>query len=636
MMKKILFIVLGIILLVGQSCKDYLDVVPDNVSTIESAFSNEYEASKYLVTCYSYLPVFSSVHNNPAFFCGDEAWLPEATLAKGTVSPWHIARGTQGTSNPVLDFWSGSYGGTDMFDGIRHCNIFMEKIPTVLGMDEVMVERWQSEAKFLKAYYTFWLVRNYGPIPLFKGNVDVAATDGSIFQERQSIDECFSYIIELIDEATDGLPLFITNEAEELGRITLPAALAIKARILATAASPLFNGNTEFLNVVNLEGKPLFSPFDANKWEVANMAIDSALSVIEMTPHALFQKEDYITLSDLSDTLKLQCALRSVITEKYNKEVLWADSRGGYTDIQDRSFARLENDYYNQLVSSNLSPTMRIAEQFYSENGVPINEDITYDYQGRYGIKEGDDEHRYFIKEGEKTALLHFDREPRFYSTLAFDRSIWYGAGKLKPKDGLHVVKTRGGEPAGVYNLIDYSITGYWPKKLVHLKSTVSSNKKSFTKIRYAWPIMRLADLYLLKAEVANEISDVPSPVVFEYINKIRQRAGLNGVQESWTNFSNNSAKFMTKSGMREIIHQERLIELCMEGRRFWDLRRWKKSNAYMNQVIMGWKIGGVTAEEFYQPTLLYSPSFSTKDYFWPIKESSIVLNPKLIQNKGW
>jgi hypothetical protein len=633
-MKKLL-IILSFVLVITQSCDDYLDVVPDNVSTIDNAFSNEYEASKYLATCYSYLPNFGSVHDNPAFFCGDEAWLPEATLVVKTVNAWKIARGAQGTTKPILNFWSGENGGTDMFDAIRHCNTFIERIPSVLGLEEYKVERWQAEVKFLKAYYIYWLVRNYGPIPLMKENIPVYSDDGSIFQERQKIDDCFEYIVNLIDESLNNLPLTITNEGDEFGRITQPAALAIKAKILTTAASPLFNGNTEFESLLNSEGEPFFSAYDANKWVEANNAIDSAISILAQTDHELFTIDDYTTVKDLSDTLKLECALRSIVTEKYNKEVLWASSKSYRSDIQDRSFPRLKK-YWNELVTSNLAPTLRVAEQFYTNNGVPINEDNGWDYENRYKLKIGDNDHRYRIKEGEKTAILHFNREPRFYSTLAFDRGIWFGAGKEKPEEGLNYVKTRVGEPANKENSTDYSITGYWAKKLVHIKSTPSSDNKSFTKKRYAFPIIRVADLYLLKAEVANEIADVPTDEVFEYVDKIRTRAGLKGVKESWTNYSNNPEKFKTKAGMRNIIQQERMIELCMEGQRFWDLRRWKKSHIYFNKTIKGWNLLGKEAEEFYQPKVLFSQFFSTKDYFWPIQEYRIVENPKLIQNKGW
>ncbi len=260
MKKNIFLTILCVMTILTPSCDDYLNVVPDKVSTLENAFSNEYEASKYLATCYSYLPEFGNVHKNPAFFCGDEAWLPEATLAQKTVGAWKIARGAQGTNEPILNFWSGRYEGSDMFDAIRHCNTFIEKIPSVLGLSEDKIKRWQAEAKFLKAYYAFYLLRNYGPIPLFKENISLSASDGSLFQERQAVDKCFDYIAELIDEAAAGLPLTIVDEAGELGRITLPAALAIKAKILTTAASPLFNGNVEFQSMQNSAGIPFLAP----------------------------------------------------------------------------------------------------------------------------------------------------------------------------------------------------------------------------------------------------------------------------------------------------------------------------------------------------------------------------------------
>ncbi len=344
---------------------------------------------------------------------------------------------------------------------------------------------------------------------------------------------------------------------------------------------------------------------------------------------------DYRDLSSLNDTFRLQCALRSAVTEKFNKEVLWASSKSYWSDIQKRSFARLDK-YENELVPSNLAPTLRVAEQFYSQNGVPIEEDNSYDYEGRYSLKESTDAHRYFIKEGEKTVALHFDREARFYASLGFDRGIWFGSGKYIPEEGLNVVRTRGGEPAGQYNVTDYSITGYWPKKLVHIKTAASSDGWNLSEVNYPFPIMRLADLYLLKAEVANEIAAAPTADVYEYIDKVRARAGLKGVVEAWRDHSKYPDKPTSKAGMREIIHRERLIELCMEGQRFWDLRRWKEAERTLNSTIKGWKMGGISAEEFYQVTILYNQTFSVKDYFWPIQEYRIVENPKLVQNKGW
>jgi hypothetical protein len=637
-MKKLL-VLLSFVLVVTQSCDDYLDVVPDGVATIEHAFSNEYQASKYLATCYSYLPNFGNVYKNPGFYGGDEAWLPLSSIEVKRVRAWDIARGVQDQTEPTLNFWSGERDGTDMFDGIRHCNEFIQRVPTVLGLTQETISRWVAEAKFLKAYYMFWLVKSYGPIPIFEDNVAIDEEGDRAFRERNTVDECFSYMVKLIDEALVDLPPRIFNEPEELGRVTKIAALAIKAKILTTAASPLFNGNEEFFSLTNPSGDQLFSEYNNEKWVLANQAIDSALAEIQLDGgHRLYEKDDYIVLKPLNDTLKLECALRSLISEKYNPEILWASAKSLEKSIQDRSFPRLEL-YYNQLVSSSLAPTLRIAEQFYSKNGVPINEDINYDYENRYSIKVGDFDHRYRIKEGEKTAALHFDREPRFYSTLAFDRGIYFGNGRedataTEADKELFYVKTRATEPANAKNIVDYSITGYWPKKLVHIKSVAS--ERTFSTINYAFPIMRLADLYLLKAEAMNEMFDTPNDQVFEYIDKVRNRAGLKGVKESWTNFSKNPTKFSSKAGMRDIIQQERLIELCMESHRFWDLRRWKKSENQLNGTIRGWNILGEEAEEFYQVTVLFEQSFSTKDYFWPIKEKHLIKNTNLTQNKGW
>ncbi len=74
-----------------------------------------------------------------------------------------------------------------------------------------------------------------------------------------------------------------------------------------------------------------------------------------------------------------------------------------------------------------LSAPLSTVEQFYSNHGVPINEDVSYPYSTRYNIRVGDDAHNLFIAKGEKTASLNFDREIRFYSTFGFDRGRWFG-----------------------------------------------------------------------------------------------------------------------------------------------------------------------------------------------------------------
>src|SRR3546814_3603984 len=83
--------------------------------------------------------------------------------------------------------------------------------------------RWTAEVKFLKAYYHFWLLRMYGPIPLIKNNLAITADVKDIKQiERNTIDECMEYIVQLLDEAAVDLPDIVQFEIQEAGRITKP------------------------------------------------------------------------------------------------------------------------------------------------------------------------------------------------------------------------------------------------------------------------------------------------------------------------------------------------------------------------------------------------------------------------------
>jgi hypothetical protein len=87
---------------------------------------------------------------------------------------------------------------------------------------------------------------------------------------------------------------------------------------------------------------------------------------------------------------------------------------------------------------------------------------------------------------------------------------------------------------------------------------------------------------------------------------------------------------------MREIIRQERMIELAFEGKRFWDIRRWKTAFELLNQPIKGWNIMGATTEEYYNVVTIAVPTFTTKEYLWPVMESELRTNKNLIQNPGW
>lgn len=146
---------------------------------------------------------------------------------------------------------------------------------------------------------------------------------------------------------------------------------------------------------------------------------------------------------------------------------------------------------------------------------------------------------------------------------------------------------------------------------------------------------MRMANLYLLYAEALNEIK-APYTEVLPWIDKVRERAGLEGVETAWTNHSTDPEKFKDQTGLREIIHQERLIELALEGQRYWDIRRWKKALTEFNKPVTGWNLLYNSADDYYKETLIYNQTFTVRDYFWPIVDAETWRNKNLKQNYGW
>ena len=640
-MKKIIVSISFIltVILCNTSCSDYLDIVPEGTPDMETAFSNKTNARKFLFTCYSYLPKWDQ-SGSIGFLAGDEHWL----IPKGTgfidqrlsLNAWEIGRGEQNSNDPYQNYWDGLNGGTNLWTAIRDCNIFLENIDKPLDLQQYERNRWIAEVKFLKAYYHYYLFMLYGPIPVMDNNISIDASAEEVRRYRDPVDDVVNYISNLLDDAAKDLPLQVTDAGEELGRITQPIAKAVKAQLWLLAASPLFNGNTDYINVKDNQGRSLFpAETDNNKWEQAADAALDAIKRAKEAGHDLY----YFTLpvNGLSDATRKLLDIGEAVTEKWNTEIIWG-STWNVNGLQKVAVAKTTKGSHYDAISV-MAPTLTVAEQFYSSNGVPISEDKgdfwSKNYPNRYEFTiipdEGNNKH--YLKIGEETAYLHLNREPRFYANLSFDRGTWYGYGYAsdEPKD-LAFYKFRAKEVSGRITSEDYSYTGYLNKKVCSYKTSVTDNGLSTE--RYAFPIIRLADLYLMYAEALNETLSSPNSDVYTYIDLVRKRAGLDGVKESWQKYSKYPEKPNTKTGMREIIRMERLNELACEGKRFWDLRRWKKE---LPREVKGWYVQGETAQEFYRVTTLYLRSrYSFKDYLWPLKVETVLKDPNLGQSPGW
>ena len=647
-MRKILIL----FVLIFTSCEDdYLDVVPDNIATIDLAFNTRSTAENFLSTCYTYIPEHAHVEQNFSLLAGDEVWYyAENDFYMNNETSFRVAKGMQNSSSPYLNYWEGGRGAPrSLFNALRDCNIFLDNLVAVPGLDEEERIRWLDEVKVLKAFYHFWLMQMYGPIPIVDTNIPVSAPSTETNVYRASIDEVVTYLTDLLDEVivADNLPGLINYVYTEQGRITMPIAKALKAKILMLSASPIFNGNTDFSSLIDNQGNSLVNQsYDPQKWVLAKDAILDAIESAEANGHSLYQFNQQLPIiGGISDQITQELSLRAAITEPFNSEIIWAFSADWTGELQQWCQPRWTADHSALFgyTKKSHAPTLNMVETFYTRNGVPIDEDISWEYGNRFDvvqtpILDADNEnyHEFYIEDDYATAKLHTFREPRFYSTLGFDGGKWFSL-ETENMNFIPHLNAKAGAPSGKQGFEIYSITGYFAKKLVHYENIISLEGSTIQ--GYSFPIIRLSDLYLMYAEASNETKAAPDADVYEYIQKVRDRAGLDvggDLVSTWQMHSANPSKPSTKDGMRAIIHQERMIELALEGHRYWDLRRWKLAGEYFSKPIRGWDIFKPDVAGFYEVENIFYRNYLTKDYLWPISQTELLRNPNLIQNPGW
>lgn len=620
-----ILILLSLIFTFG-SC-EYLDIVPDNIATMDHAFRDKTRAEQFLFQCYSYMPR-NGLPQAPGRF-DDFMWSHPGVEWLNQLQ-YRILRDRNNANNPQLGYWAGTGGSTNLFIGIRDCNILIERINEVVDMNQFEKDRYMAEAKFLKAFYHYTLLQMYGPIPIVKENLPISANEEEVSVFRDPVDEVVDYIVQLLDEAVPYLPLIIQEQVMEMGRITQPIALSLKAKVLITAASPLFNGNSDYRTMVDKRGIQLFNQiYDATKWDKAVVALKNAIDTCHLAGHELY-KFQYI---GISETTRLIAQPSRIVTDKWNPEHIWGTGHFGLSRTSEEFTIPAFLPDHNAFCRSVTVPTLKAVETFYSENGVPINEDIYYNYANRYELTVVQSDDYLYAQPNTITANLHLKREPRFYGSIGFDNGWWYGISRFNENEQWPI-NAKAGEASGPRGIERFSSTSFFVKKLSNFNATYSST--NYITTAWDFPIIRLADLYLLYAEALNETLDSPNEEVYHYVDLVRARAGLRGVVESWSNYSSQSEKYTTKEGMREIIQQERSIELAFEEVRFWDVRRWGLATQEFNGPVQGWYYQGEDDAEFYRVTNIHDVVYTVRDIFWPIRNYDISVNPNLLQNLGW
>ncbi|RIJ46780.1 RagB/SusD family nutrient uptake outer membrane protein [Maribellus luteus] len=642
------------ILSVIPSCTEYLDVVPDNTITLEDLFKKKEEAWDALAKVYNYMPSDDETHNT-SWTLGDE-WLGRLDLNDNTghLRGIRIMRGLQSANSPLLGNWSGTGGGRPLYEGIRQANVFLAHIDNVPDMTDLERADWKAQVKFLKAYYNFLLVQRYGPIVIADELITADASPEQLFLKRSKVDECFDYIITLMDEAIPDLKE--KAPATLLGQVDQLVAKAIKARVMLFRASPFFNGNMEYFgDFVDADGQAFFPlQYDKEKWKDAIDAIEDAISTCESAGIALYsyEKEPYLfdreDFAENQEKMKKLYDLRMVITDPWNKELIW-----GYSNIDiynqgelaHSTNMRLPEGYGDGTTNTAgfswqwMGATYRMAERYYTKNGVPIEQDVTFENDKKFEIVQtpGVDDEEYaelkgIMQPGAETIKLYLNREPRFYANLGITGGYWRTHG-VRINTMMYA-----GEDGG-YNssqhTTDFYETGIAIKKFVHPESKSGAWQRT---IKYPYPIIRLADLYLMKAEALNEYYDAPTQEVYDAINLVRERAGIPNIEDVWADPSivRTANKHKNKEGMRDIILEERGVEFAFEGSHFWDMIRHRRAINEFSSPVWGWTHTGETGADFFILQAKQSRQFTINNCLWPIDLNELNTNSMLIQNPGW
>lgn len=241
------------------------------------------------------------------------------------------------------------------------------------------------------------------------------------------------------------------------------------------------------------------------------------------------------------------------------------------------------------------TPTESLVESYMTLSGYGINEAGT-DY---------DASHPYD------------NRDPRLAATVIYDNSQLYDPSTGKNHTIYINPSTQvSDDNVGIGTGLSRTVTGYYTRKWFSPLKDNTSYQSGLNII-----MMRYADVLLMYAEAKNELGQMNTTVWNQTIRPIRERAGFTAAK----------ALDMPAGDLRQVIRNERRVELALEGLRWWDIKRWKAGKEYLDGPVKGCThVGGAAVLDTY--------SFDeNRDYLWPVPLNEIDFNPNLKpQNPGY
>ena len=623
-----------------SSCSDYLDKEPDDQLTLETVFENKTNMERWVAYIYNATPKFYNYDGADAV--ADELAPSVGWESQGFKAILYQNGNWTSASGGVINYW-------ETFPmRIRQAYIFIKYAHALPDVTEKEVNYMKAECRFFIAYFHAVMAMTYGAVPIIRDATE-EITGETLLLKQEPFNTVVDWAANELLETSKLLPAYY-DEDNKYGRITSIICLAMRARLLTFAASPLVNGNQDpdMVNMKNCDGVSIFdSTFKPERWKTAVDANKLLIDEAEKAGHKLYIE----TIGDDVDAFQ---SYQNALMLRYNQgnmEILFPRTYddAGYFDRQanPRSMGgagaigvtqSLVDAFFmnNGLVpitgytNDGATPVIN-SESGYSETGYSTV-DESYKTTWMYATKGGTEQETEHVIVPKNTYKMYCGREPRFYISVLYNEEYHWGKDKSNAKNKFANFFS-GGEDGGPSH--DSPSAGYLIRKRVDPSAIPASSSGTYKKRQGV--LYRLAEAYLSYAESLYEYSVAMGTYtdneteILDYINRVRYRAGIPQYGKGADQIP------VTEAQLRDLIRRERRVELnCEAGIRFDDLRRWKEAETALNGKFYGMNALAKSTErdEYYKRTLYQTRRFIS--YWWPIPQDDIDKNTNLRQLPGW
>lgn len=580
-----------------SACDDLFEPSVENAQTVDVVFQNASSAQGILGYAYANLPFETKSTTDIA--------TDDAVTNNLDNSYRAMAQGSWAATNDPMSQWVARKAT------IQYLNIFLENVESVKWSavphkQQMFKDHVSGEAYALRALNMYYLIRNHGGWvgDQLLGVPVITYTEGpgtDFNKARDTFQACVEQIYKDLDAAIELLPLtykdLTSNDqlpakykeidanyvdynvmfgASMRGRIDGLICKAIKAQTALLASSPAFREGTEVTSE-----------------EAANLAADvlkfvGGVSGMDPQGHKWYMQKDVINALEGGEN---------------PKEIIWRGGNSNGTADYDFGLSQeLDNFPPTLYGNGRINPTQNLVDAFPMANGYPIEASGSgYSAQNPYA-----------------------DRDPRLSEYVMYNGTVY--------RDTEIITGSYSADDNGLNKIANSTRTGYYLRKL--LRDDCNPNPSSQL-AQFHYPVyIRFTEIFLAYAEAANEAWGPKGAgnngySAYDVIKAIRQRAGI-GV-------GGNDPYLETCAGdtemMRQLIRNERRIEMCFENKRFWDLRRWK---ADLNVPTKGMDVKQVAGQLQYNVIDVENRNYKDYMYYGPIPDAEVKKWSNLDQNTGW